>query len=50
MKQVHATKEQIERAARIYHTRKDAARAVGIAPETFGRLMNKYGVKTKWRR
>jgi hypothetical protein len=35
---------QVERAARMYHTRVDAARALGIGPHSFYRLCRRYHI------
>ena len=42
--------ERIEKAARIYRTTGDAARALGIAPSSFGRLCRRYGIATPGQR
>lgn len=39
-------RDRVEKAARIYHTNKDAAQAMGIHPQSFGRLCRKYGIVT----
>ena len=41
-------REDIERAARIYKTNKDAAAAMGISMQHFGRLCRKFGVVTPY--
>ena len=38
------SKERAERAARIYSSSKAAAQALGIAPQSFGRLCRRYGI------
>ena len=43
---VSLPREQIERAARMYHTNKDAGAALGIAGGTFARLCRHYGILT----
>ena len=40
------TRDRIERAARVYRSNTDAARAMGIAHQTFVRLCREYGVET----
>lgn len=40
------SRDQIERAARIYVSNQDAGMALGIAPGTFGRLCRRYGIPT----
>jgi len=44
------TKEEVEQAARVYPTIKDAARASGIAEKTFSKLCRQYGVETPYQR
>ena len=44
------SKAQIERAARIYGNRQDAAAALGIHPGSFTRLCKKYGIDTPLQR
>uniref|UniRef100_A0A6M3XNX9 Uncharacterized protein n=1 Tax=viral metagenome TaxID=1070528 RepID=A0A6M3XNX9_9ZZZZ len=39
-------RERIERAARIYRTAQDAARALGIHAGSFNRLCAQYGIET----
>ena len=39
-------KERIERAARIYSTNGNAARAIGCTSSSFSRLCRKHGVAT----
>ena len=39
-------RDRIERAARIYASNQDAGVALGIAPSSFGRLCQRYGVET----
>lgn len=39
-------KERIERAARLYRSNKDAAIALDIHPQGFGRLCRRLGVET----
>ena len=43
-------KERIERVARLYHSNKDAAIALDIHPQSFGRLCRRLGVETPQRR
>jgi hypothetical protein len=40
------SREQIERAARIYATNADAARALDIASSSFGRLCRTHSVQS----
>lgn len=40
------SREEIERAARIYASNQDAGRALGIAPGSFGRLCRRYKIET----
>ena len=40
------SKERIERAARIYASSNDAAAALGITVQHFGRLCRRYGIET----
>lgn len=40
----------IERAARMYHTNRGAAVALGIHMETFARLCRKYGIEAPFER
>ena len=37
---------RIQNAARIYNSNEYAAQAMGITPQTFGRLCRKYGITT----
>lgn len=39
-------RERIERAARIYRSAADAARALGIQRSSFSRLCKHYGIQT----
>ena len=39
-------REQIERAARMYHSSIEAAAALGMAAGSFGRLCKHYGIDT----
>ena len=41
-------RETIERVARIYKSNQDASMALGITLCSFGRLCNKYDVKTPY--
>lgn len=43
-------RESIERVARIYHTNRDASRALGIALRSFSRLCKRYDVETPYAR
>ncbi len=40
------SRERVERVARIYASNKEASQALGIAPESFGRLCRQYGIET----
>ena len=44
------SREQIERAARLYKRVCDASQALGITSRSFSRLCRKYGVETPWGR
>lgn len=44
------SRERIERAARIYASNKEASRALGVTPWTFGRLCRNYGVESPYER
>tara|TARA_Y100000310_G_scaffold301847_1_gene338668 strand:- start:195 stop:380 length:186 start_codon:yes stop_codon:yes gene_type:complete len=39
-------RDTVEHAARMYHSSKDAAVALGIAAGSFGRLCRQYGIET----
>jgi hypothetical protein len=39
-------RQRVERAARMYHTTKDASRALGIAPGSFCRLCKHYDIES----
>ena len=41
-----ATRAEVERAARMYQTNKDARRALGIGKDTFRELCRRYGLET----
>ena len=43
-------KERIERCARIYNSNAEAARALGIAPASFGRLCRQHGIESPYAR
>lgn len=43
-------RKRVERAARLYGTNQDAAAALGIAAQSFGRLCRRYGIETPWAR
>jgi len=43
------TEKDVARAARMYHSRPDAARALRIAPKTLSILCAKYGITERWR-
>lgn len=40
------SRERIEKAARIYHSNKDAAAALGCIPGAFGRMCRAFGILT----
>lgn len=40
------SKERIQRAARMYSSNIAASQALGITPETFGRLCRHYDIRT----
>ena len=44
------SKDQIERAARVYTSNKEASQALGIAMQSFGRICRRYGVETPYAR
>ena len=44
------SREEVERCARLYHTNKDAAEALGIRSDSFSALCRKYGLETPYRR
>ena len=44
------TRSEMERAARVYRTNKDAARSLGIAIDTFTRLCREYGIEMPYQR
>lgn len=44
------TREQIERAARMYKRVTDASQALGITSRSFSRLCRKYEIETPWTR
>lgn len=44
------SREQAERVCRMYHTRADAARALGIASKNLQRILDRYGIKPHWRK
>jgi len=44
------SRDQVERAARVYRTNLDASRALGIELRSFGRLCRRHGVETPWAR
>ncbi|NKB67390.1 MAG: hypothetical protein GKR89_10045 [Candidatus Latescibacteria bacterium] len=43
-------KARIARVARVYKNNTDAARALGIAKQSFGRLCRKYAIESPWER
>lgn len=44
------TRDQVERAARLYHQNVDASAALGITLRSFGRLCRQFGVETPYAR
>lgn len=42
----HIDRERLERAARIYHSNRDAGIALGITPGSFGRMCRRFGIET----
>ena len=42
--------DQVERAARLYRSNKDASRALGITVQAFGRLCREHGIETPYKR
>ena len=40
------SKEEVVRAARMYHTNADAAAALGIPRDSFSKLCQRHGVET----
>jgi len=40
------SRARIEKAARVYRTTQDAARALGIHADSFNRLCAQYGIET----
>ncbi len=44
------TREQVERAARMYKSNQYASEALGIAMPVFGRLCRRYGIETPYAR
>lgn len=43
-------REEIERAARLYKSNKDASLALGITLQAFGRICRRYDVETPFER
>ena len=41
------TRKRVERAARIYQTQADAARAIGCTRSMFSRKLREYGLKMR---
>ena len=50
MNGIKVNRKELERAARVYRTNKDAAAALGIAQETLGRACKREGIETPWAR
>ncbi len=44
------SREEVERAARMYHSNQDAARALGIRSDSFSALCRRYGLETPYKR
>ena len=44
------SRQQIERAARLYRSNLDASRALGITLQAFGRICRRYGIETPYAR
>lgn len=44
------TREQVERAARLYKTNQYASEALGVVMPVFGRLCRRYGIETPYAR
>ena len=44
------TIDQLERASRMYRNNADAARALGVHPQTVSRLFKKHGIKARWKK
>ena len=42
------TREQVERAARMYKSNQDAGQAMGVHPRSFARLCRRYGIETPY--
>jgi hypothetical protein len=47
---VKVTKDELERACRMYRNRSDAARALGVAPTSMDRIFVRLGVESPWKR
>jgi len=45
MKKIRVTRTQVERAARMYRTNRDATRALGIGNNTFYKLCKEYNIE-----
>lgn len=44
------TRDQVERAARVYHRNVDASAALGVTLRSFGRLCREFEVETPYAR
>ena len=44
------TIDQLERASRLYKNNTDAARALGIHPQTVSRLFKRHGILAAWKK
>jgi len=45
-KKTRVSRFEVERAARVYRTNKDASRALGIGSDAFTRRCHRYGLET----
>lgn len=45
MKRIEVTRKQVERAARMYRTNRDAIRALGIGNNTFYKLCKEFNIE-----
>ena len=44
------TIDQLKRASRMYKNNADAARALGIHPQTVSRLFKRHGISAGWKK
>ncbi len=49
-RQKKISREEVERCARLYHTNKDAAAALGIRSDSFSALCRRDGLETPYKR